>query len=256
MKASTNQKGFGVVEVIIVLVVLALIAVGGWYVWRAQNRGDESQKSGTNQTSDKYAGWKTYTDTVGRFSLKHPADWTATSTRDESDPERPTVTARITSPSGTELFLNSTYGARGGACFPEPNDKPFQAGNACPSFEYLSAEKLSVGKLYASVLDEQGQHAGIKDGDAYLVTTHYAKADGTGLIYAVGVTASTNGAPAIKQPKMGAILTTTPILQRTDAKGTALPEVQAYAKGNSAAFLDSQDVATIKEALRSFVVAD
>lgn len=30
-----NQKGFGVVEIIVLVVILALICVGGWYVWQA-----------------------------------------------------------------------------------------------------------------------------------------------------------------------------------------------------------------------------
>ncbi|HVI69658.1 MAG TPA: hypothetical protein VM581_04325 [Magnetospirillaceae bacterium] len=33
-----NQKGFGVVEIIIILVVLAAVGVGAWYVWQANNK--------------------------------------------------------------------------------------------------------------------------------------------------------------------------------------------------------------------------
>ncbi|HKX72799.1 MAG TPA: prepilin-type N-terminal cleavage/methylation domain-containing protein [Candidatus Saccharimonadales bacterium] len=40
MPTTRDQRGFGVVEVVIVLAVIALLAVGGWYVWQAQNKGE------------------------------------------------------------------------------------------------------------------------------------------------------------------------------------------------------------------------
>jgi hypothetical protein len=46
----SKQKGFGVIEIIIIVAVLVLIGVGGWYVWR-QN-ATKTQEATTPATTD------------------------------------------------------------------------------------------------------------------------------------------------------------------------------------------------------------
>lgn len=67
-----NQRGFGLVEVIILIVIVGLIGFGGWYVWQANNSSNKTADTG-NTTTDPYKDWKTYTFKYEKFSLKYPA---------------------------------------------------------------------------------------------------------------------------------------------------------------------------------------
>jgi hypothetical protein len=88
MKAMHNQKGFSAVEAILIIVIIAAIGLGGWYVWKKQNTKDahsttNSQKqsesstkeSAQEATPDPTADWVTYSNATGKFSFKHPAAW-------------------------------------------------------------------------------------------------------------------------------------------------------------------------------------
>jgi Tfp pilus assembly protein PilV len=87
MLMDKNQKGFSVVEILIIVVVLGLIGFGGWYVW---NRNSTKKSEGTKTTQqaeapaseaeeeeapDPTAGWVAYSNEPGDFSFKHPATW-------------------------------------------------------------------------------------------------------------------------------------------------------------------------------------
>lgn len=53
-----NKKGFTIVEILIVLVVLALIGVAGWFVYQRQNKTDEPKNAAvTNFEECKAAGY-------------------------------------------------------------------------------------------------------------------------------------------------------------------------------------------------------
>jgi prepilin-type N-terminal cleavage/methylation domain-containing protein len=99
MKA--NQKGFSVVEVVIVLVVVGLIGGVGFMVYKNHNKKavtnsaatTTSTKPTTTETkpatkADPYAGWKSFTSNAGGFSLKYPADWTITDNTAGSNEEQ------------------------------------------------------------------------------------------------------------------------------------------------------------------------
>lgn len=94
-----NQKGFGMVEVIIILIVLALLGTVGWYVWKKQNDKEKKGASTTSQQTNKdnpaaveekapdaTADWTTYTNTPGKFSFKHPKTWVFASNPDACTP--------------------------------------------------------------------------------------------------------------------------------------------------------------------------
>lgn len=87
MKA--NQKGFGIVEILIVTVAIGLIAAVGWLVYDRQinksdttakdtntqiNQQEESTDTGSNITANIYKGWKSY-ETSNGISFKYPANW-------------------------------------------------------------------------------------------------------------------------------------------------------------------------------------
>lgn len=81
-----NQKGFSVVEVLIVFIVLGLIGGAGWYVWKKNNdtkpantqNSEQNKQTSNGPTPDEYTNWKTYTSTKGGFSFKYPNDWVIT----------------------------------------------------------------------------------------------------------------------------------------------------------------------------------
>lgn len=84
----TNQKGFSAVEAVLILIVIALLAFAGWYVWKKNNK-DTEPKSGSatsqNQQKDEikpaekkvdpYAGWKSGELVYEKLTYKYPADW-------------------------------------------------------------------------------------------------------------------------------------------------------------------------------------
>jgi len=100
-----NQKGFGVVEVLIVLVVVSLIGGAGWYVWKAKNKSTPTQDNAqsqeqSNSEADPYAGasWNTYDN--GTVSLQYPSNW-----KIDYDPENDTGYVSFTSPADTSIKL-------------------------------------------------------------------------------------------------------------------------------------------------------
>lgn len=73
-----NQKGFGASA--IVLVVVAVVAGAGYYVWYSQNKSkkadDTSQTNATQPTQNTGTeGWVNYSNTQGRYSFTHPSTW-------------------------------------------------------------------------------------------------------------------------------------------------------------------------------------
>lgn len=80
-----NQKGFTLVETLLVVLVLAVIGFGGYYVWQNQNENNDAKANSTEATvtkteskknnTDPYQGWKSYTLPYEKLSFKYPSDW-------------------------------------------------------------------------------------------------------------------------------------------------------------------------------------
>lgn len=87
MNTSQNEKGFGVVGVIIVILVLGGLGAAGWYVYDKQKDKDTAPTSSRSQSvEDKKKQSKTETDTEaqawhpvtsaqGGFSIRIPDGW-------------------------------------------------------------------------------------------------------------------------------------------------------------------------------------
>ena len=81
-----RHGGFGALEGLLILVIVSLLGFVGWYVWHSKNSTNSAYNNAANTTatsavtkkSDAYAGWKTFTSDIGKFSLKYPANWTYT----------------------------------------------------------------------------------------------------------------------------------------------------------------------------------
>lgn len=92
MQVHKNQSGFGILEGLLVVMVVVLIIIGSWGVYRHYHNTDKntaiptlsSQKaSSTSKTSDSstattntYAAWKTYIDGTYKYSFEYPSGWT------------------------------------------------------------------------------------------------------------------------------------------------------------------------------------
>lgn len=79
-----QQKGFGLLGIILTILVLAIIGFAGWYIWKKQNNNSDknantSQNNGKNSDkpveADPTDDWATYANIPGEFSFKHPKSW-------------------------------------------------------------------------------------------------------------------------------------------------------------------------------------
>lgn len=78
-----NERGFGLIEVLVAILVVGLIGLGVWYVLQAQTvRSPTPQGS---QQTDPYAGWQTYCDELQKVCFKYPSDWAV---QTDHEPER------------------------------------------------------------------------------------------------------------------------------------------------------------------------
>lgn len=88
-----NQKGFTLIEGLLMLLVVSVIGFGGYYVWQNQQDENNSDTILTQEqtskavsqpsNSDPYKGWKTYALHYEKLSFKYPSGWTV-SKQDEN----------------------------------------------------------------------------------------------------------------------------------------------------------------------------
>ena len=74
-----NQKGFTLIEGLLILVIVGILGFTGWYVWRAKDNADKTytaSESMPTKSSNPYAGWIVYLDKNFKFSLSHPEGYT------------------------------------------------------------------------------------------------------------------------------------------------------------------------------------
>lgn len=91
----SNQRGFSVVQVVLLIVLLGVVSATGWFVWQSKNKTNDTlantARSGTEpqktekkaetiqQESDPTTDWVSYSNTKGVFKLKHPKTWVSAS---------------------------------------------------------------------------------------------------------------------------------------------------------------------------------
>jgi flagellar basal body-associated protein FliL len=85
MKTSLNQKGFSVVEAVIVVVVLVLIAGAGYFIWDRNKADKNDLNTSTSQEASESA---TATDVKAAPEIKTSSDLgEAEKVLDATDPE-------------------------------------------------------------------------------------------------------------------------------------------------------------------------
>lgn len=239
-----GQRGFGIVELIIIVAVLTLLGVGGWYVWQAVNpNSDNSQETqppqGNGSNQSLYAGWKTYSDAVGKFTVQHPSDWKIEPWHGTQGGD-PITDAKLISPKGTVLKLAANYGGKGGGqCDPAPGDKPFQVGNKCFSWEIVWAERLPID------VDAYVQDGSIEKNNVFAVAQRAVSGEGKPTL-TLGLVARNTETIKLDEPLMGS----PPFLFISQTQNT--PYIEIYATSQDAGFFESEDGKTVKNILHSF----
>ena len=92
MRRREHQSGFGTVEILLVVLVVAALAATGLVVYQRHKTNNAKDRAAANQTQtttqpqnttstqpaqpDVYANWKTYCDSIYRYCFKYPQDWT------------------------------------------------------------------------------------------------------------------------------------------------------------------------------------
>jgi len=136
---SLNNKGFGLVAVLAVIILLALAGGTGVYVYHRDHKtkatttaGNTNTKSSTQATkrgstatpppADPYAGWKTYTSSSMMLSFMYPSNWTV----NKEEPSAPNCTMVTTQPG------SSTTG------------DPTVTFTSCPSSSNISSQNIGA----------------------------------------------------------------------------------------------------------------
>jgi type II secretory pathway pseudopilin PulG len=122
----TNQKGFSVVEILIIMVVVGLLGAVGWLVYdrqnnKADNKTTSEQKQETHKeetTPDLYADWQTYNLKYEKLSFKYPKSYTVD---DKSSDANPDVTPgadwlKLTKDNGFVISIQTGLNGVGGSC--------------------------------------------------------------------------------------------------------------------------------------------
>jgi Tfp pilus assembly protein PilE len=126
-KISKNQKGFSVVEAVLMLVIVVLIAVIGYMVYKNGNKTKTSSSNTTVKTTQSstsksttatnpYAGWKQYCSSYEKSCFKYPSTWTFTNSCTSSTPCDGSDNVGVTSPSNSQIGFTSAITGRGGDC--------------------------------------------------------------------------------------------------------------------------------------------
>lgn len=83
----SNQKGFGVVEILIIIVVVGLLGAVGWLVYDRQKSNTADSQTATQESEQQEEtpkqeaklnvpeGWVKYKDIPSSVSFYYPADW-------------------------------------------------------------------------------------------------------------------------------------------------------------------------------------
>lgn len=163
-----NNKGFGLLGILIVIVVLAAVGGTGVYVYHKQHKtrttaavtsskAPSTTKSGgtsvppATPAQNPYAGWKTYTSSTEKLTFKYPTDWKATQSNNSTQVEG-ADSLNLKSPSGAlSVQWYSSVEGIGGAC--SAHIMPGQTSTTdtlgpCPYFYVLDKQKLAGADLY------------------------------------------------------------------------------------------------------------
>ncbi len=148
----------------------------------SQNSDNTAQSSIEKINNNNYR----FTDTIGKYSLVYPDNWTVVYEEDLYAIERQDgsagSTATLTANSGLKLLVSfENYGGKGGDCQPEIDDKPHASGNNCPTNEILYSEKTG------ETVENQNNTTSDKS-DLYLTREKFTDSGDAKTVYYSGLT--------------------------------------------------------------------
>ena len=84
-KLNKDNNGFGGVELFLVIVIVVLLGVVGWFVYKNHHKTVTSTQATTSTknsitTTNLYSGWNSYTLKYEKLSFKYPTSWIPTDT--------------------------------------------------------------------------------------------------------------------------------------------------------------------------------
>jgi hypothetical protein len=120
---TNNNKGFTLVEVLLLIVVLILVGGLGYLGYKQVNKKSKTSTSSTTAATtaktaavDPYAGWKTGTLKYEKLSFKYPSNWNLVdnSVTGSKYAVQPGIDIlKLISPTGSQIFLEDAGGKSG-----------------------------------------------------------------------------------------------------------------------------------------------
>lgn len=147
-----NQKGFGLIEGLLMLVIFGLIGFVGWYVWHSKNNTNSSYNNAVTSSESPGASaakWLSYKNNDAGLTFQYPSIWKSAvdPTIRNDDGTFGGVNGTVTSPNGNKLdWVFYIVGGKGGDCVPNPGDVAFSAAAKCSSKQIISLEKAQSVK--------------------------------------------------------------------------------------------------------------
>lgn len=128
-----KQTGFGVIEILVAVIVVAVLAAAGYLFVQGldkQNVAETENKSSTESATvthedheEMMANWKVFSSDTYGFTFKHPESWTITEAPDISFPDKSNVVVK--NQAGEEVL--GIYGYLGTGCeAPVTGNEPTQ----------------------------------------------------------------------------------------------------------------------------------
>lgn len=145
-----EQKGFGLVGILIIIAVLGLVSFAGWYAYNKRqspsvstNSSNQRNKSNQNEaTSTKTkVALTTYCSKSEKACFDYPSDWklenqfTSNGLDSGGNDVSKYDSVKVTSPKGSTIFWATFRSGLGGGCEPNANNTIFIDQSTASSFD-------------------------------------------------------------------------------------------------------------------------
>jgi len=164
-RITKNQSGFGAVEALLILIIVILIGVVGWLVYKDHNKTPANASTTTSTktataatTPDPYAGWQQYCSSHEKACFKYPSSWTAKP--DCGGPCTDFDSVNLTSPSNTFVSFTSAETGVGGDC--DPTTTPHVIYNVVeplskvPGVYFIESSRADIDGIELGLMDSSG----------------------------------------------------------------------------------------------------
>jgi hypothetical protein len=238
LKTKRSSKGFSIVILLVLFVVVAVIGIGGYYLWHKNHDKTTNDNAVTGRqtlkTTTPATTFKTYTNDEYKFSFQYPSTWKLTTDLEDIGRGYNEGDVIVESPYGTKVHFGPNLGGKGGGCGDDSNEDT----TLCSTRTVLSLEALSSSPEEAFYF--------------YHFSLTAAKSNGGGTIYYVGIE---NGSSA---PTETGSVTGDYFDSHTTIDIAKIGNVTVYIEGeddnknDSPAFFDTREIKEATPILKSF----